>query len=200
MAQIPYEYPDFSNSDESATQNNYPVELDDSFTPDQIEEINNYKQRANKKIAKNESILRGLETFFWGISSYSLCKWLILNLGSSGISVAIALALVVNQIVNRDCLDSFNLNKKDGQWELNGMGKLFKFGFGLLTSAFVLWSSIGNFIGMVNDSKITYHALNNVVEEFNSLPKKQQEEWMQGAVTGAVLVGLIFIGVGVNKR
>jgi len=59
-----------------------------------IEEINNYKERADKKIAKNESILRGLETFFWGISSYSLCKWLVLNLGSGGINLAIAIALV----------------------------------------------------------------------------------------------------------
>lgn len=197
MTQIPYT--GFDDS-EPAPQSNYPVETDDSFTPDQIEEINNCKERANQKIAKNESILRGLETFFWGISSYSLCKWLVLNLGSGGINLAVALALVVNQIVNRDCLDSFNLNKKDGQWELNGMNKLFKFGFGLLASAFVAWSSIGNFIGAVNDSKVTYHALNNAIEEFNSLSKKQQEQWIQGAVTGAGLVALVFIGIGVNKR
>ncbi|MBH8565916.1 hypothetical protein I8748_27745 [Nostoc sp. CENA67] len=190
---IPY------TDDESASQN-YPIEQDDSFTPDQIEEINDYKEKANKKIAKNESVLRGLETFFWGISSYSLCKWLVLNLGSGGINLAIAVALVVNQIVNRDCLDAFTLNRKDGQWELDGMGKLFKFLFGILASIFVVWSSIGNFIGMVNDSKATYHALNSAVEEFNSLPEKQQEEWIKGAVVGAGLVALVFIGIGVNKK
>jgi hypothetical protein len=197
MTQIPYT--DFDDS-EPAPQSNYPVETDDSFTPDQIEEINNYKERADKKITKNESILRGLETFFWGISSYSLCKWLVLNLGSGGINLAIALALVVNQIVNRDCLDSFNLNNKNGQWEVDGMGKLFKFLFGVLASIFVVWSSTGKLIGMINDSKTTYHTFNNAVEEFNSLPTKQQEEWMKGAVVGAGLVALVFIGIGVNKR
>jgi hypothetical protein len=200
MTQIPYEFTDFGDNNESVPQANYPIETDDSFTPDQIEEINKYKERANTKVAKNESILRGLETFFWGISSYSLCKWLILNLGSGGINLAIALALVANQIVNRDCLDSFNLNKKDGQWEVSGMDKLFKFSFGMLASAFVVWASIGNFIGMINDSRTTYKALNNAIEEFNSYPQQEQQELLTGGVMGAVLVSLIFIGIGLNKK
>jgi hypothetical protein len=179
--------------DESAEEqkNNYPVEQDDSFTPDQIEEINERKKIIEKKIAKNHSVLRGLETFFWGISSYSLCKWLILNLCTSGISLAIALALVCNQIVNRDCLDSFNLNRKDGQWETTGMDKLFRFIFGVLASAFVAWSSIGNFVGMVQDSKTTYNALNSAIEEFNSYSSKQQEEAIKGFVMGGSAVALI---------
>lgn len=198
MTQIPYDI-GFDDS-ESVPQSNYPIETDDSFTPDQIEEINNHKERANKKIAKNESVLRGLETFFWGISSYSLCKWLVLNLGSGGINLAIAVALAANQIVNRDCLDNFNLNRKDGQWEVDGMGKLLKFVFGLLASFFVIWSSIGSFIGMFNDSKTTYNALNNAIEQFNTYPKEQQNELLTGGVVGAALVALIFIGIGANRK
>lgn len=184
--------------DESAeeTKNNYPIEQDDSFTPDQIEAINERKKIIEKKIAKNDSILRGWETFFWGISSYSLCKWLVLNLGSSGISLAISIALVVNQIVNRDCLDAFNLNRKEGQWELTGMDKLFRFIFGILASGFVVWSSVGNFIGMLHDSQTTYSTLNNAIEEFNSYSKKQQEEAIKGFVIGASAVA---VGVYVVK-
>lgn len=179
--------------DESVEEekDNYPIEQDDSFTPDQIEAINERKKIIEKKIAKNDSILRGLETFFWGISSYSLCKWLILNLGSNGISLAVVLALIVNQIVNRDCLDSFDLNRKDGQWETTGMDKLFKFLFGVLASAFVVWSSIGNFVGMVNDSKKTYNVLNSAIQEFNSYSSKQQEEAIKGFVAGGSVVALI---------
>lgn len=180
--------------DESVEElkNHYSIEQDDSFTPDQIEVINERKKLIENQIAKNDSILQGLETFFWGISSYALCKWLILNLGTSGISLAVALALVVNQIVNRDCLDSFNLNRKDGQWETTGMDKIFRFIFGILASAFVVWSSIGNFVGMVQDSKATYNTLNKAIEEFNSYPKKQQEEALKGFVAGGSVVALIF--------
>ena len=172
-------------------KNNYPVEQDDSFTPDQIEQINERKEIANKKITKNDSILRGLETFFWGISSYSLCKWLVLNLGSSGISVAISIVFVVNQIVNRDCLDAFNLNRKEGQWELTGMDKLFRFIFGILASGFVVWSSVGSFIVMLHDSKTTYNTLNNAIEEFNSYSRKQQDEAIKGFVIGASAVAVV---------
>ncbi|MBN3946399.1 MAG: hypothetical protein HWQ38_07870 [Nostoc sp. NMS7] len=179
--------------DESAEEvkNNYPVEQDDSFTPDQIEAIVEHKKLIENKIAKNNSILRGLETFFWGVSSYSLCKWLVLNLGSSGISLAISIALLVNQIVNRDCLDAFNLNRKEGQWELTGMDKIFKFMFGLLASGFVAWSSVGNFIGMLHDSKTTYNTLNNAIEEFNSYSNKQKEEAIKGFVIGASAVAVV---------
>ncbi|MBN3924631.1 hypothetical protein [Nostoc sp. NMS4] len=178
-------------------KNNYPIEQDDSFTPDQIEAILEHKKLAEKKIAKNNSVLRGLETFFWGISSYSLCKWLILNLGTNGISLAVALALITNQIVNRDCLDSFNLNRKDGQWETTGMDKLFKFIFGVFASAFVAWSSIGNFVGMVQDSKATYNVLNSAIEEFNSYSNKQQEEAIKGFVMGgSAVVLIIFVAKG----
>ena len=181
--------------DESTEEekNNYPVEQDDSFTPDQIEEIKEHKKLAEKKIAKNNSVLRGLETFFWGISSYSLCKWLILNLGTSGISLAVALAMVVNQIVNRDCLDDFNLNRVDGRWETTGMQKIFRFTFGILASGFVAWSSIGNFVGMVQDSRVTYSLLNNAVEDFNRKPQKEQEELLRGVVYGCLATAAIGI-------
>jgi hypothetical protein len=191
---------DDSEIAETQTQSNYPIEADDSFTPDQIEEINEYKEQVKKKIAKNDSVLRGLETFFWGISSYSICKWLILNLGSGGINLAIATALIVNQIVNRDCLDSFNLNKSNDGWEVAGMSKLFKFLFGLVASAFVVWSSIGNFIGMLHDSKTTYHALNSAVEEYNQLPQRSREEMLQGIVIGVSAVGIIYMIANANKR
>jgi hypothetical protein len=184
----------FLDESSEEVKNNYPVEQDDSFTPDQIEEINQYKELARKRIAKNESILKGIETFFWGISSYSLCKWIILNLGSNGISVAISLAIVINQIVNRDCLDDFNLNRVDGQWETTGMNKLFRFLFGVGASAFVAWSSIGNFIGMVNDSKVTYSTLNGAIEEFSSYSKKQKEDIIVGFVIGgATVLGVFYI-------
>ncbi|MBD0263127.1 MAG: hypothetical protein ICV78_10490 [Tolypothrix sp. Co-bin9] len=171
-------------------KNNYPVEQDDSFTPDQIEEINQHKELIRKKIAKNESILKGIETFFWGISSYSLCKWIVLNLGSNGISVAISLAIVINQIVNRDCLDDFNLNRVDGRWETTGMSKLFRFLFGVAASAFVAWSSIGDFVGMVNDSRAAYQTLNGAIEEFSSYSKKQQEDIIKGFVIGVTTLGI----------
>ncbi|MHC5916113.1 MAG: hypothetical protein ACYTXE_35115 [Nostoc sp.] len=181
--------------DESAEEvkNNYPIEQDDSFTPDQIEAILEHKKLIEKKISKNNSVLRGLETFFWGISSYSLCKWLILNLGTSGISLSVALAIVINQIVNRDCLDEFNLNRLDGRWETTGMQKLFKFLFGILASGFVAWSSIGHFIGMVSDSRVTYSLLNNSVQEFNSYSKEQKNEAMEGFVEGCLVTAVIVL-------
>jgi hypothetical protein len=184
-------YEEEENPPESQT---YDIEPDDPFTKDQIEEIYQYKQKVQAKIDKNDAVLRGLETFFWGVTSYSLCRLLVLSLGLSGINLAIALSLVLNQIVNRDCLDAINIERREGQWEVKGMGKFFKFSFGLVTSAFILWTSIGEVISFQRQSEQTYEVLQSKVEEFNRLPEQKQVDLLEkGLIALSVGVGLLII-------
>lgn len=160
--------------DNQPESTNYKIETDTSFTPDEIQAIKAYKENLQKKISKNRSILRGLETSFWGITSYSLAKFLIFTSGMNGVGLAVAASFLINNITNRDCLDGFSINRKEGQFEVDGMGKIIKFGFSTLVASFVIWSAVGDFINVVNNSKNTYEGLQNTVKEFNKLPDNQQ--------------------------
>jgi hypothetical protein len=165
---------------------NYPVSKDSSFTPDEIEIISEFKANHQKKIDKNRSILKGLEVSFWGITSYSLARFLILTSGTQGLALAIASTFFINQITNRDCLDSFRVDKKDDQWEIDGMGKLVKFALSTIVSVIVLWGAIGDFVQMVHSSQQTYNTLQTTVEEFNKLPDDEQNKLI-------VIIGISFV-------
>jgi hypothetical protein len=177
--------PSRQTSDEE-NQANYPRSEDSSFTPDEIEITSEFKANHQKKINKNHSILKGLEVSFWGITSYSLARFLILTSGTQGLTLAIASTFLINQITNRDCLDNFRVDKKDDQWEIDGMGRLIKFGLSTIVSIVVLWGAIGDFIQMVNSSKQTYNTLQTTVDEFNKLPNDEQNKLI-------VIVGISFI-------
>jgi hypothetical protein len=164
---------DFQEDTEQKSDN-YPVETDTEFTLDEIEAIKQYKEQLSIKLNKNRSVLKGLEVGFWSITSYSVARFLVLSSGSSGIGLAIALSFLINSIVNRDCLDSFNFDRKDGEFEVIGMGKLVKFGFSILVASFVIWNAVGDLLRTVDTSKSTYDSLQNKVEEFNKLPDNQQ--------------------------
>jgi hypothetical protein len=127
-----------------------------------------------RKLNKNQSIVKGLEIGFWGITSYSISRFLVLTSGSQGIGLAIVLSFLINNITNRDCLDSFSLDRQEGEWNINGMGKIIKFGFSTLITSFIIWNATGDLLSMANSSRATYEALGNKVEEFNRLPERQQ--------------------------
>jgi hypothetical protein len=182
--------PDFEL--EEKQDSNYPLETDTPFTPDEIESIKAYKDNLTRKLNKNRSVLKGLEMSFWGITSYSLARFLIVTSGTGGIALAVASILLINQITNRELLDSININRKEGQWEAEGMGRLVKFGFSTLVTAFLMWSALGSFFNVVNSSKQTYSQLQETVTTFNKLPLDNQNGFIiVGGLLG--LAGLFTI-------
>ncbi|NJM17373.1 MAG: hypothetical protein HC836_10340 [Richelia sp. RM2_1_2] len=181
-----------NDEDTEQKSDNYPVEADTEFTLDEIEAIQNYKEQLSKKLNKNRSVLKGLEVGFWSITSYSIARFLVLTSGTSGVGLAIAASFLINNIVNRDCLDSFNFDRKNGEFEVIGMGKLVKFGFSTLVASFVIWNATGDLLRMVDNSKSTYDALQNQVEEFNKLPDNQQRNiFIVGGIVGLAGVYVI---------
>lgn len=179
-------------------QSNYPTQEDSAFTPDEQEAIKQYKQNLTRKLNKNSSVLKGLETSFWGVTSYSIVRFLILTSGTQGIGLAIAACFLINQITNRELLD-VSIAHKEGQLEINGMGKLIKFAFSTLVSAFIIWSALGNFLNVAENSKRTYDQLQNTVEEFNKLPNHQQDTILIiGGIVG--LAGIYVIIDTLNKK
>ncbi|MBF2016808.1 MAG: hypothetical protein IGS23_16730 [Rivularia sp. T60_A2020_040] len=181
-----------NDKDTEQKSDNYPVEADTEFTLDEIEGIQNYKEQLSKKLNKNRSVLKGLEVGFWSITSYSIARFLVLTSGTSGVGLAIAASFLINNIVNRDCLDSFNFDRKNGEFEVIGMGKLVKFGFSTLVASFVIWNATGDLLRMVDNSKSTYDALQNQVEEFNKLPDNQQRNiFIVGGIVGLAGVYVI---------
>jgi uncharacterized protein with PQ loop repeat len=166
-------------------EQNYPTQEDNAFTPDEQEAIKQYKENLTRKLTKNRSVLKGLETSFWGITSYSIARFLILTSGTQGIALAIVTSLLINQITNRELIEGININRRDGQWEADNMGKLIKFTFSTLVSAFVIWSALGNFINIVNSSRATYDQLQGAVNSFNKLPEERQNLIM---VAGGLII------------
>lgn len=189
------EFTELENTDEIS---NYPSDVDSSFTPDEQEAIKKYKDDLNKKLNKNRSVLKGLETALWSITSYSLSRWLILTSGTQGISLAIAASFLINNIVNRDCLDSFRFDRKEGQNDIEGMGKLIKFGISTLVTAFVIWSALGDFLHVVNSSENTYNQLNKTVEDFNKLPNDQQNKIIIAG--GVIIIAGLYVVIDSSKR
>lgn len=159
---------------EDKPESNYLIEEDTSFTPDEIESITEYKANLKSKLAKKRSVLKGLEVGFWGITSYSLSRFLVLSSGTSGVGLAIAASILINNITNRDCLDALNIERKEGQFEVNGMGKAIKFLISTLVASLVIWQATGDLLRLDKQSKETYQALQDKVEEFNKLPESQQ--------------------------
>ncbi|MEB3220148.1 MAG: hypothetical protein VKN72_28485 [Nostocales cyanobacterium 94392] len=184
--------------EETENQSNYPTIEDTAFTNDEQEAIKNYKDNLSKKLDKNRSVLKGLETALWGITSYSLSRWLILTSGTQGIGMAIASAFLINNIVNRDCLDSFRFDRKDGQNDIEGMGKLIKFGLSTLVTAFVIWSAVGDFLHVVNTSEDTYDRLSKTVEDFNKLPSEQQNKI--AIASGLVIISGLYVVIDSSRR
>jgi hypothetical protein len=178
-------------------ESNYPIDTDTEFTPDEIESIKDFKANLLKKRDKNRAILRGLESSFWGISSYSLCRFLVLTSGISGLPLAIAASILMNNIVNRDCLDSFNVNKNSDGWEVNGMGKILKFGISTIVASLAVWGAVGDIVHLKSSSESTYQALEQTVEDFNKLPEKNQNNLL--IIGGIVIAGGLVVIVGSRK-
>lgn len=176
---------------------NYPIETDSEFTPDEIESIKEYKANLKESIAKKRVILRGLESAFWSVTSYSLARFIVITSGTSGVGLAAITVFFINQIVNRDCLDSINIDYNDGV-KTSGMGKLIKFGFSTIVSAFVIWQTTGDLLNMASSSKDAYRDLQNAVEQFNRLPEDNQNTIL--IIGGLLGLGGVYVIVDSLKK
>lgn len=176
---------------EETVNSNYPTETDTEFTPDEQEAIKEYKTNLKRKIDKNRSVLKGFEAAFWGVTSFSLARYLVLTAGTAGLVPAIASAFLINNIVNRDCLDKFRLDRTDGEFQVEGMGKLLRFALTTIGTAVVLWGSVGDFYHIYSNSQTTYDNLNKTVEEFQRLPQDDKTNWLILAVAGGAGFGFL---------
>lgn len=187
---------DFDSTEENSS--NYPTEPDTAYTPDEQEAIKKYKDNLTKKIDKNRSILKGFEAAFWATTSYSLARFLILTAGSGALTFAAASVFVINNIVNRDLLDGFRFDRKEGENQIEGMGKLIRFALSTAGTAFILWSSIGDFYHVYHSSHETYDNIHKTVEDFQKLPQDNQNKLI--IVGGVVALAGLWVVVDSKKK
>ena len=180
--------------DNTTESSNYPTLSDDAFTPDEQDLIKEYKDSLKSKIVANRAVLKALKTVAGSVTSYSLSKFLLLALGSSGMAPAIASVLTINFIANSDVLDSINIDKTEEGIKTQGMGKLIKLGFSTAVSICILWASVGNFYKNMDASKRAYHDLQNMVTNFKKLPDKEQNGLLFAALCGLGVVGVMTVG------
>jgi hypothetical protein len=185
---------DFELGEDTNTLSNYPTESDNAFTPDEQSAIRAYKDNLSRKLSKNRSVLKGLEMSFWGITSYSLARFLILTSGTGGIALAFSAILIINQITNREAIEELISRNNEGNQDI--MGRFIKFGFSTVVTAFLIWSALGNFISVIHTSGETYKNLQNTVEDFNKLPDDKQNTIL---IVGG-LIGLAGIYVIIDSR
>lgn len=187
---------DFLKDSEETQAENYPIETDDSFTPDEIEAIKRHKASLLSKLNKNRSVLKGLEVSFWGITSYSLARFMVLSSGTAGIPLAIAACFLINNISNREVLDSVNINYDEGMKASGIGGFMLKFGLSTLVTIVILWGALGDLLALKDNSSKTYDSLRHTVEEFNRLPDPQQDKWL----IFAALVGAAAVYTAVDSK
>lgn len=186
---------DFELSENTSLESNYPLESDTAFTPDEREAIRRYNDNLQRKLSKNESVLRGLEMSFWGITSYSIARFLILTSGTQGIALSVSAILVINQITNREAIEEL-INHRSEEGKADIMGRFIKFGFSTLITLFLMWSAIGQFLHVVYSSGETYKQIQTTVQKYNKLPSDEQN-------TITVLVGLLSIAavyIAIDER
>lgn len=185
---------DFEAEGNSVQESNYPVEEDTAFTPDEQSAIKAYKENLTRKLNKNRSVLKGLEISFWGITSYSVARFLILTSGMDGIALAFSAILIINQITNRETIEELINRNNEGNQDM--IGRLIKFGFSTVVTAFLILSALGNFLSVIHTSGETYKNLQTTVEDFNKLPDEKQNTIL---IVGG-LIGLAGIYVIVDGR
>ncbi|MBF2067248.1 MAG: hypothetical protein IGS39_22955 [Calothrix sp. C42_A2020_038] len=176
---------DLNLREDTTQQSNYPTEEDSSFTPDEQEAIRAYKDNLDRKLNKNRSVLKGLEMSFWGITSYSLARFLVLTSGMDGVPLAISAILIINQITNREAIEEL-INHKGEDNRNNVMGRFIKFGFSTVITLFLMWGAVGKFLEIAYQSGETYKNIQTTIDKFNKLPESEQN-------TITVLVGLLSI-------
>ncbi len=176
---------EFELEENSVQESNYPTEEDTAFTADEQQAIRDFIKNINRERDKNRSVLKGLEMSFWGITSYSLARFLVITSGTQGIALAFVIILTINQITNREAIEELFSNKSEGSQD--NMGRFIKFGFSSVVTAFLIWGALGNFLNIVRTSGDTYNELQGTVQKFNKLPDDEQN---------AILVVLGLLGIG----
>ncbi|MEM7715654.1 MAG: hypothetical protein AAF349_19125 [Cyanobacteria bacterium P01_A01_bin.68] len=112
--------------------------------------------------------------------------------------MAVASVFLINNIVNRDCLDAFRLERNEAEWKVEGMGKLLKFVLTTIGTAFILWGSIGEFYHIYNNSNETYNNLTKTVEEFQALPQDDQNKLL--IFSGIVAIAGLYIAIDSKRK
>jgi hypothetical protein len=171
--------------DTETPQDNYPHEDDSGFTPDQKEVIIEFKNNLKKKRDKNDGIKNGLEAAFWNISLYSVARFMVLTVGLNGVPLAWSLCVVSVGIINRDCLESFNFDRKDGEFQILGMGKLLKFIISASASSYIVFTATADISNFKKNSEDNYRAIQEKIDEYNRMPETEQNKELMWIVLGA---------------
>lgn len=188
---------DFDFTEDTTQQSKYPTSEDDSFTPDEQEAITRYENNLQRKLRKNESVLRGLEMSFWGITSYSIARFLILTSGINGMGLALATILIINQITNREAIEQL-INRSNDENKSETMGKFIKFGFSVAVTVFLMIGSIGKFYYIVRTSGETYEEIRTSVNKFNKLTEDEQNSAL--IVGGLIGLAAIYVFSDLHKK
>lgn len=185
-------------NEEQQQQLNYPVLKDNAFTPDQIEFLEEYKQSDRDKVKKHKSVLKGLEAAFWGISSYSIAKYLVMAAGSSGAWFAACLIVVMNQIVNvnKECLDELRIDYDQGIKVYGGRSVLKLLG-GLVTTGVILYSALGEYYANVDISQQVSRVVFEDIDRYNGDIEKSND-LDQLVQIGGIAISLFVVYTSLN--
>ncbi|MEH2462253.1 hypothetical protein [Nostoc sp.] len=180
------------DTEESLDYQDYP---DTAFTQDEKSAIRRFKAKEIEKLNRSRAVLKGIESCGWGVTSYCLAKYLVIATGSAGLLPAVAIVLGINQIVNRNLLE-FTVNKSPEGWVLTDMDMAIKFLFQTIFGCFILWTAIGDFYTMMQNSHKTYDNIKTTVEDFNRLPESDKNIVF---VVGTLVAGGVVYGIHKSK-
>lgn len=165
-----------NESETDDSQFDYKVARDSEFTKDAQVALRQKEIQLRDKMAKNQAVLRGVETVGWSLSTFSLAKFIILSTGTSGVWFVVSAIFIANQIVNRDILTDFTVNKTAEGWQVTRIDKVMRFVFQLIVSCFVVWAAVGDVVQVAKNSDDTFKAIENQIEDFQRQPDDRKNQ------------------------
>lgn len=186
----------FNDNEEDKNQGNYPIEKDISFTPDEIERIETFIHEKKLEITKLNSLNRGIEQGFWAITAYSVSRYLILTGGMTNFIPVIAINLVLNQIVNRDLIETDSDNNEDN---LMAVRKGLNILGGVIAAILTVASATGDLLNYERVSTSAYHAVRENIETYNNLGRQDKNDVLTFLAGMGGFTLLIFMVLALRK-
>lgn len=184
----------FSEEEETRGRNtaDYPLKEDIPLTPTELQEVGRLKGELLYDLAKTKAVKDVAESLTIKASIYAVSRVLLLCGGGIGVYFCFITLFASFMADNRDFFASNDIQYSEGL-KLHSMNKLFKVVFSLIGCAIFAYSTVGDYLGLVQASNDAYNALSSKIEEFHT-PLYGNNRQLLAVGVGAAITFIVLMG------
>ena len=184
----------FSEEEETRGRNtaDYPLKEDIPLTPTELQEVGRLKGELLYDLAKTKAVKDVAESLTIKASIYAVSRVLLLCGGGIGVYFCFITLFASFMADNRDFFASNDIQYSEGL-KLHSMNKLFKVVFSLIGCAIFAYSTVGDYLGLVQASNDAYNSLSSKIEEFHT-PLDGNNRQLLAVGVGAGITFIVLMG------